>query len=161
MYNPFGAMNAFMTPYGGMLGGGCGGGGAMPGMGGGFNKGGGKGKGDHHYFKGGKGFKDGGKGFKGKGFKGEKGFDKGEGKGKYGGFGGDGAYDFSGDPRRQIQLAQRRAKGRERGAIQQAQKSAQLRFEKDLLDRVQGSWVDESDNTSGFVVEGSICAVSG
>jgi len=53
------------------------------------------------------------------------------------------------------------AKCREKSAISQAQRSAQLRFEKDLLDRMQGNWVDESDNTVGYVVEGSMCTVSG
>lgn len=40
-------------------------------------------------------------------------------------------------------MAQRRAQQRDRAAINDAQKSAQQRFEKDLLDRVQGKWMDE------------------
>merc|ERR1719203_1620682 len=125
-------MNPWMTPYSGMFGG-CYGAGAFPGAYGGGAKGssgGFKGKGDHHYFKGGGGFKGkgGGKGsFKGgKGF--EKGFEKGGEKGKFGG--GDWQPDFFGDPRRQIERAQRQAKQRDRGTIGQAQRSAQLRFEK-------------------------------
>eukprot|EP00747_Dinoflagellata_sp_TGD_P115570 gnl/TRDRNA2_/TRDRNA2_172190_c1_seq2.p1 gnl/TRDRNA2_/TRDRNA2_172190_c1~~gnl/TRDRNA2_/TRDRNA2_172190_c1_seq2.p1 ORF type:complete len:359 (+),score=55.18 gnl/TRDRNA2_/TRDRNA2_172190_c1_seq2:93-1169(+) len=66
----------------------------------------------------------------------------------------------AGDPRRQIELAQRTAKARDRSAISQAQRSAQQRFEKDLLDRVQGRWVDESDPSILYVVEGNMCSVS-
>lgn len=150
--------NPFMgwAPYGSFPGAGFSGccgcsGGAFPGS----AKGGGsagKGKGDH-YFKGSPGYKGkgGGKG-KGKVFGSE--------KGKFGGSGGE-LVDFAGDPRRQIELAQRRAKQRDRCAITQAQRNAQQRFEKDLLDRVQGTWIDESDPTSSYVVEGSICSVSG
>jgi len=131
----------------------------------------------------------GGAGYGGGGFGGAKGSDsgekgkggdfkgkgKGKGKGKswkgafapsFGGngdtgFGGSESWTPPGDPRRQIELAQRRAKLRDRSAISQAQRSAQQRFEKDLLDRVQGSWIDESDNTTSYVVEGSLCSVSG
>eukprot|EP00747_Dinoflagellata_sp_TGD_P033358 gnl/TRDRNA2_/TRDRNA2_136564_c1_seq1.p1 gnl/TRDRNA2_/TRDRNA2_136564_c1~~gnl/TRDRNA2_/TRDRNA2_136564_c1_seq1.p1 ORF type:complete len:200 (+),score=47.89 gnl/TRDRNA2_/TRDRNA2_136564_c1_seq1:64-600(+) len=70
------------------------------------------------------------------------------------------ALGASDDPRRQIELAQRRAKQRERSAISQAQRSAQQRFEQGLLDRVQGRWVDEADANTLYVVEGSICSVS-
>jgi hypothetical protein len=99
---------------------------------------------------------------------------KGKSKGKFGGklgggppaFGGglsDAAADAAaaGDPRKQIELAQRRAKLRDRSAISQAQRSAQERFEKDLLDRVQGNWVDASDTSVCYEVEGNLCAVSG
>lgn len=106
---------------------------------------------------------------KGKG----KGKDKGKGKGKgFTGFPAGG--DFNGsplgpssmlpvdpsDPRRQIELAQRRAKQRDRCSISQAQRSAQQRFERDLLDRVQGCWVDESDPTTTYEVNGSMCLVT-
>jgi len=66
-----------------------------------------------------------------------------------------------GDPRRQIELAQKRAKQRDRSAISQAQRSAQQRFERDLLERVQGSWADASDPNTTYAVEGSLCSVSG
>jgi len=136
---------------------------------------GGKGKGSN----GGKGRGFGGKGgWKGGGY-------GGYGGGGYGGYGGGYGGNYSGggygsapnfagawtpesaaanaevDTTRQIEIAQRRAKFRERSAISQAQRSAQMRFEKDLLDRVQGNWIDESDNTVGYVVEGSMCTVSG
>mmetsp|Transcript_42037 Transcript_42037/g.121906 ORF Transcript_42037/g.121906 Transcript_42037/m.121906 type:complete len:285 (-) Transcript_42037:73-927(-) len=95
--------------------------------------------------------------------------------GAYGGYGGycggySGTPNYAGawtpgtsesETTRQIELAQRRAKFRDKSAISQAQRSAQMRFEKDLLDRVQGSWVDESDRTVSYVVEGSMCTVSG
>jgi len=115
---------------------------------------------------------DGGEKGKGDFFKG-KGKSKGKGNGGWKGglppfggngdvgFGGPGGWTPPGDPRHQIELAQRRAKLRDRSAIAQAQRSAQLRFEKDLLDRVQGSWVDESDPATSYVVEGSLCSVSG
>jgi len=110
---------------------------------------------------------------KGRGF----GFGKGKGKGKGwkgGGFGGGSpAFDPAssagtwfppggalGDPRRQIELAQRRAKQRDRSAISQAQRSAQQRFERDLLERVQGHWVDASDPGTTYVVEGGLCSVT-
>lgn len=67
----------------------------------------------------------------------------------------------AGDPRRQIEMAQRKAKQRDRSAISQAQRSAQLRFEQDLLDRIQGSWVDANDPNVGYLLEGSMCSVSG
>ncbi|CAE7813627.1 unnamed protein product [Symbiodinium sp. CCMP2592] len=87
---------------------------------------------------------------------------RGKGKGKGKGYGYKGARDWDeSDPRRQIELAQRRAKQRDQSAISQAQRSAQLRFEKDLLDRVQGRWIDEEDPSVTYVVEGGICAVSG
>lgn len=131
--------------YGGHMGGAAYGGGAKGsgcgGMGGdGFQKGRGKGKG------------------KGKGWKGSFG-------GCGGPMGGDGlsaaGVAIASDPRRQIELAQRRAKQRDRSAISQAQRSAQQRFERDLLDRVQGHWLDESDSSTRYVVEGSLCSVSG
>eukprot|EP00913_Durusdinium_trenchii_P028075 g26322.t1 len=53
------------------------------------------------------------------------------------------------------------AQQRDRAAINQAQRSAQQRFEKDLLDRVQGKWTDEEDPSISYHVEGSICSVSG
>lgn len=72
-----------------------------------------------------------------------------------------GSADWESDPRRQIELAQRRAKQRDRSSIQQAQRSAQQRFEKDLLDRVQGAWIDAGDPETTYVVEGGLCSVSG
>lgn len=90
------------------------------------------------------------------GFKGAKG-GKGKGRGK-----GKGKSHFSDDdPRRQIMMAQRQAQQRDRAAIISAQKSAQQRFEKDLLDRVQGKWKDEEDASISYHVEGSVCSVSG
>jgi len=64
------------------------------------------------------------------------------------------------DPRWQIEMAQRKAKTRDRSAISQAQRCAQLRFEKDVLDRVQGKWVDASDESITYTVEGSLCSVA-
>jgi len=66
----------------------------------------------------------------------------------------------SDDPRKMIELAQRRARQRDKGAIQQAQKSAAMRFEKDIVDRLQGQWYDASDPIASYVVEGSMCHVS-
>jgi len=114
----------------------------------------------------------GGKGFKGGGYGGG-GYGGGYGSFGYGGGSYGGVPNYSGawtpdsaeaheaDATRQIEIAQRRAKFRERSAITQAQRSAQLRFERDLLDRVQGNWVDESDRSVSYVVEGSMCTVSG
>eukprot|EP00438_Fugacium_kawagutii_P034877 Skav225573 [mRNA] locus=scaffold81:532300:532941:+ [translate_table: standard] len=93
-------------------------------------------------------------GFKGsKGFKGGKGKGRGKGKGKM--------FFSDDDPRRQIMMAQRQAQQRDRAAIISAQKSAQQRFEKDLLDRVQGQWKDGEDATISYLVEGGVCSVSG
>ena len=89
------------------------------------------------------------------GFKGAKGKGKGRGKGK------GKSYFSDDDPRRQSLMAQRQAQQRDRAAIISAQKSAQQRFEKDLLDRVQGKWKDEEDPTISYHVEGSVCSVSG
>ncbi|CAK9076343.1 unnamed protein product [Durusdinium trenchii] len=89
------------------------------------------------------------------------GFKGGKGKGKAKGKGKGKSFSFSDDPRRQIWAAQRQAQQRDRAAINQAQRSAQQRFEKDLLDRVQGKWTDEEDPSISYHVEGSICSVSG
>eukprot|EP00449_Zooxanthella_nutricula_P030325 CAMPEP_0198494688 /NCGR_PEP_ID=MMETSP1462-20131121/4766_1 /TAXON_ID=1333877 /ORGANISM="Brandtodinium nutriculum, Strain RCC3387" /LENGTH=297 /DNA_ID=CAMNT_0044223433 /DNA_START=41 /DNA_END=934 /DNA_ORIENTATION=+ len=126
----------------------------------------------------GKGKSDG----KGKGF--GKGFGKSKGKG-YGGYGGyDGGYgggcmgcgDYGGPPNfatawtpdspekeaaKQVGLAQRKAALRDKTAISQAQRNAQMRFEKDMYDKVQGTWIDEEDPTTCYTVEGSLCTVSG
>lgn len=109
----------------------------------------------------------GGSGFGGGYAGGAKGSGRGKGKGKGKGWKG-GAPPFSetdwlpeGDPRRQIEIAQRRAKQRDRAAIAQAQRSAQLRFESDVLSRVQGHWIDESDPSTTYFVEGGQCTVSG
>lgn len=44
--------------------------------------------------------------------------------------------------------------------IVNAQRDARLRFEKDVLDRIQGYWVDEADPKITYAVEGNICSVS-
>jgi len=94
-------------------------------------------------------------------------FGKGKGKGKgwkgvgVGSMDTPGSADWESDPRRQIELAQKRAKQRDRSSIQQAQRSAQQRFEKDYLDRVQGAWVDAADPETTYMVEGGLCSVSG
>jgi len=72
-----------------------------------------------------------------------------------------GSADWESDPRRQIEIAQRRAKQRDRSSIQQAQRSAQQRFEKDLLDRVQGAWIDAAEPETTYMVEGGLCSVTG
>jgi len=91
----------------------------------------------------------------------------GKGKGKGRGFKGGAppesrrdAAAMGSDPRRQIEMAQRRAKQRDRSAISQAQRSAQQRFERDLLSRVQGYWADASESGTSYAVEGSLCSVS-
>lgn len=67
------------------------------------------------------------------------------------------------DPRRAIEAAQRRAKGRDsgKGGVVQAQRAAMMRFESDLLKRIQGRWVDGSDASTTYVVEENLCTVSG
>eukprot|EP00930_Biecheleria_cincta_P016197 TRINITY_DN1326_c0_g2_i2.p1 TRINITY_DN1326_c0_g2~~TRINITY_DN1326_c0_g2_i2.p1 ORF type:complete len:439 (-),score=91.32 TRINITY_DN1326_c0_g2_i2:82-1398(-) len=98
--------------------------------------------------------------FKGKG----RGKGKGKGKGKKD-KGGSSLPDedslISTDPRRAIELAQRRAKQRDRFAINQAQREAQERFQSSILDRIQGYWVDESDPAVSYEVEGDLCTVFG
>jgi len=96
---------------------------------------------------------------KGKGEFSFKGKGKGKSKGKF--KASPDADEFSNDPRRLIERAQRLAKQRDRSAINQAQREAQMRFEKDLLDRVQGNWVDASDPSVSYEVEGKLCSVSG
>lgn len=44
--------------------------------------------------------------------------------------------------------------------IVNAQREARQRFEKDILDKIQGRWVDEADPNTSYVVEGNICSVS-
>lgn len=44
--------------------------------------------------------------------------------------------------------------------IVNAQRDARLRFEKDVLDRIQGYWADEADPKVSYFVEGNICSVS-
>lgn len=63
------------------------------------------------------------------------------------------------DPRRQIEMAQRKAQQRDRSAIAQAQKSAQERFEKQHLERVQGYWIDAADPNTSYLVEAGMCSV--
>lgn len=105
-----------------------------------------------------KGFGKGGKAFgKGKG----KGFSKGSGPGA----GADSRqpWDLSGsdDPRRQIELAQRKAKQRDREAIIQAQRSALQRFERDHMERLQGRWYDATDPNTTYTVDGPLLSVAG
>lgn len=108
----------------------------------------------------------GGKGKKGKGrgkggFKGGYSGDKGKGKGYKGEGGKDKEEGAEGD-----------AEGKEEGEggykprpsrtspIVDAQRAARLRFEKGLLDRIQGYWVDKSDPNITYVVEGNTCSVN-
>lgn len=153
-----GGMAGYMAAANGGGGAGCYGG-CSKGSFGGYKGDDGKGKGSG-FGKGKKGFGKGGFG-KGGFVSGQKGKDdgeKGSGKGK------DGLWtppDVDGDHRYAIEAAQRRAKQRDRSAISQAQRSAQQRFEKDMLERVQGSWIDEAEPTTAYVVEGSMCSVSG
>eukprot|EP00928_Gymnodinium_smaydae_P047220 TRINITY_DN31499_c0_g1_i1.p1 TRINITY_DN31499_c0_g1~~TRINITY_DN31499_c0_g1_i1.p1 ORF type:complete len:275 (+),score=69.05 TRINITY_DN31499_c0_g1_i1:112-936(+) len=107
------------------------------------------GKGDGKSFRGGKGNGKSGKKGGGRGFKG------GKGNGSA-----DGGY-APGDPRSAIERAQASAFHRGRRDISQAQKAAQDRFEKDLLQRVQGHWIDDSDMPAHYVVEGNLCSVLG
>mmetsp|Transcript_73776 Transcript_73776/g.186550 ORF Transcript_73776/g.186550 Transcript_73776/m.186550 type:complete len:404 (-) Transcript_73776:413-1624(-) len=119
---------------------------------------------------------------KGKG-KGKKGKGKGKGKGKFKGKGkgedGEGG-DKDGEKKEgeeggaegeakeksgvgSIVSAQREARQREEGRfspIVSAQRDARMRFEKDVLDRIQGRWVDETDSNTTYVVEGNVCSVS-
>mmetsp|Transcript_30147 Transcript_30147/g.55009 ORF Transcript_30147/g.55009 Transcript_30147/m.55009 type:complete len:315 (+) Transcript_30147:90-1034(+) len=100
-----------------------------------------------------------GKGF----FSGEKGYDKGSSmSGAYDPWKPEGGVDiYDGqDPRRAIEIAQRRAKQRDRSAISGAQRCAQQRFEQSLLDRIQGRWTDEADPGCTYNVEGNLCSVS-
>lgn len=158
---PPGAMGAM---GGAMMGGAMMCGGGIPG-----DKGGYKGSsGEMGDFKG-----KGGGGFKGKGgsFKGGFGFKGSKGGGKGGFGGGPGGFKGSGDaaggdlaaddPRRQILIAQRQAKHRGfQSEIMDAQRAAKQRFEAGLLERVQGTWVDESDPNTSYVVNGNICEVA-
>lgn len=106
------------------------------------------------------GFQGKGKG-KGKFNKGKGKFDKGKGKGKKGKDG-----DAEGDEK-----GEGDADGKEDGdapkwesrpvnPIVAAQREARQRFEKDILDRIQGRWTDEGDPQTTYVVEGSIVSVS-
>eukprot|EP00931_Biecheleriopsis_adriatica_P023535 TRINITY_DN14846_c0_g1_i1.p1 TRINITY_DN14846_c0_g1~~TRINITY_DN14846_c0_g1_i1.p1 ORF type:complete len:256 (+),score=49.74 TRINITY_DN14846_c0_g1_i1:110-769(+) len=94
------------------------------------------------------------------GFPGGKGRGKGKGKGKSSGYKGSRDEDSS-DPRRQIAAAQRRAANREGCAIADAQRAAQQRFEKDILDRLEGKWVDEADSSIAYEVQECYVTVSG
>mmetsp|Transcript_66084 Transcript_66084/g.167504 ORF Transcript_66084/g.167504 Transcript_66084/m.167504 type:complete len:453 (+) Transcript_66084:54-1412(+) len=59
-----------------------------------------------------------------------------------------------------VAAAQREARDSRFSPIASAQREARLRFEKDILDRIQGRWGDEADPNITYVVEGSICSVS-
>mmetsp|Transcript_28978 Transcript_28978/g.75331 ORF Transcript_28978/g.75331 Transcript_28978/m.75331 type:complete len:335 (+) Transcript_28978:1129-2133(+) len=59
-----------------------------------------------------------------------------------------------------VAAAQREARDSRFSPIASAQREARLRFEKDILDRMQGRWGDEADPNITYVVEGSICSVS-
>lgn len=84
-------------------------------------------------------------GFEAKG-KGKKGFDKGKGKG----FGKDkGKGKGYGEPRQE----------RPPNPILDAQRDARQRFEKDILDKIQGRWVDEADDQISYTLEGNIVSV--
>lgn len=48
----------------------------------------------------------------------------------------------------------------EGSSISQAQRSARLRFEKDIIDRLQGRWLDESEPDTVYTVDGSLCSVA-
>merc|ERR1719440_6341 len=97
-----------------------------------------------------------------------KGFGKGRGKGKGKGFT-KGAFSDArdsqsagradDDPKRAIEIAQRRAKQRDREAIIQAQQSALKRFEKDHLERLQGRWYDSKEANVTYTLEGSMLSV--
>lgn len=121
---------------------------SMMGAGGGYK---GKGRGKGKWGKGGKG-----KGkFKGKG-KGEEGAEGGEGGEKLAeGEGGEKVTDEDGHVSERPPRAPK-----EDSPILQAQRSARQRFEKDILDRLQGRWVDEADSATFYEVEGNICSVS-
>merc|ERR1712187_18479 len=41
-----------------------------------------------------------------------------------------------------------------------AQRAARARFEKDILDKLQGRWKDEDEEGTFYSVEGNVCAVS-
>jgi len=139
--------------YGGM---GKGGDAGFGGYGGGFFEGKGKGKKGKGKGKGKGKFKG-----KGKGEDGEGGDKDGEKKeGEEGGAEGE-AKEKSGVG--SIVSAQREARQREEGRfspIVSAQRDARMRFEKDVLDRIQGRWVDETDSNTTYVVEGNVCSVS-
>merc|ERR1712176_689517 len=45
--------------------------------------------------------------------------------------------------------------------IQEAQKAARMRFEKDVLDRIQGRWSDKDDEKVFYTVAGNVCSVAG
>lgn len=100
-----------------------------------------------------------GKGKKGKG-KGK--FNKGYGKGKFrskdGDAEGDEKAEGDGDGKEDGDFPQRES--RPVNPIVNAQREARQRFEKDVLDRIQGRWTDESDPLTTYVVDGNICSVS-
>jgi len=102
----------------------------------------------------GKGF---GKGFKGKG----KGKSSGRGSTRPKGEGeeADGDGEAAGEGSDEEEGA--RASRGQPSVISQAQRSARLRFEKDVLDRIQGRWTDESSPETTYTVEGNLVAVAG
>jgi hypothetical protein len=89
-----------------------------------------------------------------------KGKGKGKGKSKDGDSKGYKGYDAN-DPRRAIEMAQRRAQNRDLSGIALAQQQARERFEKDLIDRISGKWVDSADHKISYTVEGNLCSVAG
>jgi len=141
---------------------------------GGFGGKGGDGYGGYGGYGGGGGYSGGYGGFDGKG-KGKKG--KGKGKGKFGKGKGKGKDEEDGEKKEgeegekkegdeeksapsSVAAAQREARDSRFSPIASAQREARLRFEKDILDRMQGRWGDEADPNITYVVEGSICSVS-
>eukprot|EP00927_Polykrikos_kofoidii_P014654 TRINITY_DN16463_c0_g1_i1.p1 TRINITY_DN16463_c0_g1~~TRINITY_DN16463_c0_g1_i1.p1 ORF type:complete len:340 (+),score=74.00 TRINITY_DN16463_c0_g1_i1:86-1105(+) len=115
--------------------------------------------------KGGKGF---GKGY-GKGF--GKGFGKGKGKGKvkgkgFGKFGKGGKGTNGEEAGAELQDGVSEGGDAQLGeksetSISDAQRAARLRFEKDVLDRLQGRWQDADEDSTTYLVDGNLCSVSG
>jgi len=85
---------------------------------------------------------------KGKFGKGKGKFGKGKGKGFKGGKGKDGDKDGAEGGEREV------------SPIVLAQREARARFEKSILDKIQGRWQDEADPETTYTVEDNTCAVS-
>jgi len=126
---------------------------------------GGGGFGGNPYASGGKDFgkgKEGDKG-KGKGFGFGFGKGKGKGKGKFKGKKGEGKGEGKGDDDKVGEdgekIEQEKRPEIELSPIAQAQRSARMRFEKDVIDRLQGRWQDEAEPATIYTVEGNLCSV--
>mmetsp|Transcript_95014 Transcript_95014/g.268491 ORF Transcript_95014/g.268491 Transcript_95014/m.268491 type:complete len:325 (-) Transcript_95014:556-1530(-) len=90
---------------------------------------------------------------------------KGKGKGKFGKGKGKGKDEEDGEKKEGEEGEKKEgdeevARDSRFSPIASAQREARLRFEKDILDRMQGRWGDEADPNITYVVEGSICSVS-